>query len=57
MSEFDKEMAIRNFLNRNSIESDKLKTQKNVFIDEREGLVERVDKTMIVKDGRQLLID
>ncbi len=57
MSEFDKETAIRNFLNKNQIDSNTVKTQKNVFIDEREGLVERVDKTMITKDGRQLLID
>lgn len=57
MSEFDKETAIRNFLNKNQIDRDVVKTQKNVFIDEREGLVERVDKTMITKDGRQLLID
>lgn len=57
MSEFDKETAIRNFLNKNQIDRETVKTQKNVFIDEREGLVERVDKTMITKDGRQLLID
>ena len=57
MSEFDKETAIRNFLNKNQIDREAVKTQKNVFIDEREGLVERVDKTMITKDGRQLLID
>lgn len=57
MSEFDKETAIRNFLNKNQIDRNTVKTQKNVFIDEREGLVERVDKTMITKDGRQLLID
>lgn len=57
MSEFDKETAIRNFLNKNQIDRETVKTQKNVFIDEREGLVERVDKTMITKDGRQLLVD
>lgn len=57
MSEFDKETAIRNFLNKNQIDRESVKTQKNVFIDEREGLVERVDKTMITKDGRQLLVD
>lgn len=57
MSEFDKETAIRNFLNKNNVDRKVVKTQKNIFIDEREGLVERVDKTMITKDGRQLLID
>lgn len=58
MSEFEKEAILRKFLNKNTIDSkDEKKLENNVFIDEREGLVERVDKTLITKDGRQLLRD
>lgn len=58
MSEFEKEAILRKFLNKNTINSkDEKNIENNVFIDEREGLVERVDKTLITKDGRQLLRD
>lgn len=48
----DKEKAIENFLDNNDEKSEN--TKKKV-IDQREGLIERVDKTLITKDGRQLL--
>ena len=31
------------------------KHQKKVVLDEREGLIERVDKILVTKDGKQLL--
>lgn len=48
----DKERAIEKFLENNDEKSDE--TKKKV-IDQREGLIERVDKTFITRDGRQLL--
>lgn len=33
----------------------KVETTKKVILDEREGLIERVDKILVTKDGKQLL--
>ena len=33
----------------------KVDTRKKVILDEREGLIERVDKILVTKDGKQLL--
>lgn len=48
----DKEKAIEKFLENSDENSEN--TKKKV-IDQREGLIERVDKTYITRDGRQLL--
>lgn len=31
------------------------KTSKKVVLDEREGLIERIDRVLVTKDGKQLL--
>lgn len=49
----DKEKALEKFLEKNNDENSE-NTKKKV-IDQREGLIERVDKTYITRDGRQLL--
>jgi hypothetical protein len=36
-------------------EKEKINTTKKVILDEREGIIERVDKILITKDGKQLL--
>lgn len=36
-------------------EAKKIKNSKKVILDEREGLIERVDKVFVTSDGRQLL--
>lgn len=36
-------------------EAKKTKLSKKVILDEREGLIERVDKVFVTSDGRQLL--
>jgi len=48
--------AISNFVDEPQVEemSDTRKT-KEIVLNEREGLVERVDKIFVTKDGRQLL--
>ncbi len=46
-----KEKALERFLEKNTDEKD----AKKVVMDEREGLIERVDKILITKDGKQLL--
>lgn len=38
-----------------TIEGQKVETSKKVILDEREGLIERVDKIWVTKDGKQLL--
>lgn len=37
------------------VEKAKLDNAKKVVLDEREGLIERVDKVFVTKDGKQLL--
>jgi hypothetical protein len=36
-------------------EAKKIDKSKKVVLDEREGLIERVDKVFVTKDGKQLL--
>ena len=36
-------------------ETKKIEQAKKVVLDEREGLIERVDKEFVTKDGKQLL--
>ena len=36
-------------------ETKKVDNTKKVILDEREGLIERVDKILVTKDGKQLL--
>ena len=33
----------------------KVETVKKVILDEREGLIERIDRVLVTKDGKQLL--
>lgn len=47
--------ALDQFLKKSSSKSTKNKDSKKVILDEREGLIERVDKVLITKDGKQLL--
>jgi len=50
------ENALDNFINpeeENNIK--KIKEQKKVILDDRHGLIERVDRIFITDDGRQLL--
>ena len=51
------EKALDNFVNVPQTEEVKPKvdTAKKVILDEREGLIERVDKILVTKDGKQLL--
>lgn len=53
----NKEKALDNFLDiPENEENSVLNTEsKKVVLDEREGLIERVDKILITKDGKQLL--
>lgn len=48
-----KEKALDNFVD--LPEEDENGDAKKVVLDEREGLIERVDKVFITKDGKQLL--
>jgi hypothetical protein len=48
-----KKSAIDRFLK--TTEPTNVKDSKRVVLDEREGLIERVDKILITKDGKQLL--
>jgi hypothetical protein len=51
------ETALDNFVDTPQTEEVKSKvdTCKKVILDEREGLIERVDKILVTKDGKQLL--
>ena len=49
-----KEKALDNFVDLPE-EDDETKGAKKVVIDQREGLIERVDKVFVTEDGRQLL--
>lgn len=44
------EKALSNFVGEESQEN-----KKEVVLNEREGLIERVDKVLVTKDGKQLL--
>ncbi len=54
------ENALNNFLETPEIEDEKdvkkeNKNIKRVILDEREGLIERIDRVLVTKDGKQLL--
>lgn len=50
------ENAVNDFIGlTKEVETDKSNTLKKVILDEREGLIERVDKVYVTKDGKQLL--
>lgn len=59
--ENDVEKAIDNFVDEPEVQEEeeekkkKVDNAKKVILDEREGLIERVDKVFITKDGKQLL--
>ena len=51
-----KENALNDFIDVQEEEQDEeVKGAKKVVLDEREGLIERVDRILITKDGKQLL--
>jgi len=51
------EKALSDFVEEPEVQEEKEKNQnaKKVILDEREGLIERVDKILVTKDGKQLL--
>jgi len=52
------EKALDNFVDlpeEEKVEKAKVDNAKKVVLDEREGLIERVDKVFVTKDGKQLL--
>jgi hypothetical protein len=50
-----KEDALDQFVDLPEEEKKKVDGAKKVILDEREGLIERVDKVFVTKDGKQLL--
>jgi hypothetical protein len=54
--EKDVEKALTDFVETPEVqETKKIENAKKVVLDEREGLIERVDKILVTKDGKQLL--
>jgi len=53
MSNKKKQTAIDRFLN--SGQPIKVRESKKAILDEREGLIERIDRIIVTKDGKQLL--
>ena len=53
--EKNKEKALNDFINNPEDEENVQDESKKVVLKEREGLIERVDKILITKDGKQLL--
>jgi len=52
------EKALDNFVDlpeEEKVEKARVDNAKKVVLDEREGLIERVDKVFVTKDGKQLL--
>jgi len=51
------EKALTDFVENPEVQEEKAKIEnaKKVVLDEREGLIERVDKVFVTKDGKQLL--
>jgi len=51
------EKALSSFVDEPEVQEEKAKVDsaKKVVLDEREGLIERVDKILVTKDGKQLL--
>jgi hypothetical protein len=48
-----KQSAIDRFLK--TTEPSTVKESKKIVLDEREGLIERIDKVLVTKEGKQLL--
>lgn len=46
--------ALGNFVD-DEVQDENINTRKEVVLNEREGLIERVDKIHVTRDGRQLL--
>lgn len=53
MNNGKKQNAIDRFLNSGQPAS--VKQNKKVVLDEREGLIERIDRVLVTRDGKQLL--
>lgn len=54
--ENDVEKALNDFVETpEEQEEKKVENAKRIVLDEREGLIERVDKILVTKDGKQLL--
>lgn len=55
--EKNKEKALSDFVEEPQVEEEETKTDeaKEVILNEREGLIERVDKIFVTQDGKQLL--
>lgn len=51
----NKEQALNDFLGSEEPVKNESNDNKRVVMDEREGLIERVDKVLVTKDGKQLL--
>lgn len=51
--ENNKEKALNDFIG--SKKTEKKESKKTSILDEREGLIERVDRVFVTKDGKQLL--
>ena len=51
------EKAIKNFVDEPEVQEHNVKDEnvKKVVLKEREGLIERVDKVLVTRDGKQLL--
>lgn len=53
--ENNKEKALKTFLNDENQKVSNEKETKKQILDERDGIVERIDKIFVTKDGKQLL--
>jgi len=55
--EKDLEKTLNNFIDVSEEEETAIKEEqaKKVILDEREGLIERIDRVFVTKDGKQLL--
>ena len=49
------EKALSNFVDEPEVQEVKTDQAKKEILDEREGLIERVDKVFVTRDGKQLL--
>lgn len=49
------EKVLSDFVDEPEVEETKTDQAKKEILDEREGLIERVDKIFVTKDGKQLL--
>ncbi len=49
------EKALSNFIDEPQVEEIDNTYRKKVVLDEREGLIERIDRILVTKEGKQLL--